>query len=222
MKDEIPQVRAENVIRNLKKLMILKGMSQVMLGKIVNVSGAAVSHWFSGKNGITYDNLYQIADFFNMSVDEFYRDPETGESQQYTDNMRYNYSKNRLPLLSWVQAGVWSESTVYTDIQYIDTPLKSKNEKCFVLQVRGDSMSRATGKSYFDGCYILVNPQCSKNKEDLNHKVVVARDGNNATLKEFILDGNTPYLRPYNTTYPTLVVTETTEIIGVVVGMWSE
>ena len=227
-----PEVARKIIILNLTNLLIVKNLKQKELADIVGISEPAICNWFNGKTKrIDYEKLYKIAKYFNMQMDELTKiNEELHRESERTrlENIEIHQGSgpintiNKLPLLSWIQAGAWAESIMYNDIEYIETPINIKHKQCFALQVRGDSMSRATGKSYFDGCYIVVDPKCSKLKEDLNHKVVVARKGADTTLKEFILDGNTPYLKPWNTSYPTLSVDENTEIIGIVISMWSD
>lgn len=123
-----------------------------------------------------------------------------------------------LPVLSWVQAGRWSETfETGNEIEEREVPFTALPPNCFLLQVRGDSMSRSPGRSYYDGMFIVVDPDCSKDPNDLNRKVVVARVREMATLKEFVLDGGMAYLKPWNTSYPVLQVTEEVEIIGLVI-----
>lgn len=125
---------------------------------------------------------------------------------------------NKLPLLSYVQAGQYTETFCdENDVEYIEVPYSNIKEGCFCLQVKGDSMSRSPGKSYYDGIFVIVDPNCDKSKDALNRKVVIARTGEGATIKEFVLEGDKPYLRPWNDRFQILEVTAETVIIGIVI-----
>lgn len=183
--------------------MTQKAIVSAMNAKGVKLTEASFSRWMQGTNRPEDENKIRIlAEVLKV-------DPYELTGSAYL---------NKIPLLSWVQAGVWNET--FTDYaEYIEVPVMVKSH-CFALQVRGNSMSKSTGKSYFDGCYVIVDPYCEKTPESLLHKIVIARKQGEATIKEFILEGNKPYLKPWNPDYPILEVTSDTEIIGVVIRMF--
>ena len=53
----------------LKELRLEKAISQAELGKIVNMSKMAVSHWESGHSEPSIAQLIILSDFFSVSVD---------------------------------------------------------------------------------------------------------------------------------------------------------
>ena len=53
----------------LKELRLEKAISQADLGKIVNMSKMAISHWESGHSEPSIAQLIILSDFFNVSVD---------------------------------------------------------------------------------------------------------------------------------------------------------
>ncbi|MBE7090377.1 MAG: helix-turn-helix transcriptional regulator [Clostridiales bacterium] len=53
----------------LKELRIEKGISQADLGKLVDISKMAVSHWESGHSEPSIAQLISLALFFDVSVD---------------------------------------------------------------------------------------------------------------------------------------------------------
>ena len=53
----------------LKELRIERGISQQELGKLVNTSKMAVSHWESGHSEPSISQLIILSDFFEVSVD---------------------------------------------------------------------------------------------------------------------------------------------------------
>jgi SOS-response transcriptional repressor LexA len=70
------------------------------------------------------------------------------------------------------------------------------------------------GKSIPEGSVIIVDP----NVPAEHGKVVVARleESNEATLKQLVIDGGVKYLKPFNSSYPTMPINGNCTIIGVV------
>ena len=53
----------------LKELRLEKGISQNDLGKILNLSKMAISHWESGHSEPSITQLIVLANYFEVSVD---------------------------------------------------------------------------------------------------------------------------------------------------------
>ena len=53
----------------LKELRLERSLSQQELGKIVNVSKMAISHWESGHSEPSISQLIILSDFFEVTVD---------------------------------------------------------------------------------------------------------------------------------------------------------
>ena len=187
----------------LKKEKDRVGWTGKELAEKMGVKPASVSRWLSGKDTPTLENLQKLSTLFKVSMAHL-----LGES-------------SLLPLLSWVQAGDFADALPFS-YDTIEVPMLIKKPGCFVLQVRGNSMSRPEGLSYFDGCYVVVDPNIDRTPECLLHKVVVARTSEGATIKEFILEGNLKRLHPWNPdpSFHDLEVTEDTYIIGEVIKMF--
>jgi len=127
----------------------------------------------------------------------------------------------QLPILSWVQAGAWSESLSDNEPNVVASPFKCSSD-AYAMVVNGDSMTSQHGalKSFPDGSLIVVDP----NVEAINKSFVVARmDGSNeATFKQLIVDGDRKYLKPLNTQYPLINIDQPIDICGVVLGKIEE
>nr|WP_282960834.1 S24 family peptidase [Burkholderia dolosa] len=130
----------------------------------------------------------------------------------------------KLPLISWVQAGDWSE--IMDNFQpgdaedWIACPFPSGRHG-FVLRVVGDSMFNPGGDlSFRDGDFISVNPE----RDALHRSLVIARrNREKATFKQLLLDeSDGPMLHALNPNWPTryIPLDKHTEIIGVVTGQW--
>lgn len=106
-------------------------------------------------------------------------------------------STRKLPLLSWVQAGNWSEmqELTYSEIEHFPCPVHA-SAKAFALKIQGESMS----PKFSPGDHIFVDPEAQAE----NGSFVVARldDDNQATFKQLIIDGGMKYLKAINPDWP--------------------
>lgn len=116
-----------------------------------------------------------------------------------------------LPLIGRVSAGmpVLAEQHV-EDMIPIPRRFVGWNDESFLLTVQGDSM---TGAGIFDGDLVIVRCQATASSGD----IVVALQGEEATVKRLALEGGGPYLRPENPVYAP--IRGEFEILGKVVGL---
>lgn len=120
------------------------------------------------------------------------------------------------PLLSWVQAGEWSEISEGFVPPYgtelLPCPVICSPES-FVLRVRGSSME----PKFHEGDLIFVDPDVAAT----HGKYVVVRldDSNEATFKQLIVEGKRQYLKALNPDWPNRIIELDTSatIVGVVV-----
>ena len=55
---------------NLKSLRIAKGIGQAVLAEKMNISTKTISHWETGYSEPSIAQLVQLAEFFDVSLDE--------------------------------------------------------------------------------------------------------------------------------------------------------
>ncbi|MCK9799517.1 S24 family peptidase [Pseudomonas sp. MAFF 302030] len=131
-----------------------------------------------------------------------------------------NQRFGKVPLISWVQAGAWSEAISNFESYEADSWLSCPvaiSKHGYALKVLGDSMTNpAPGRSYPTGCIIFVDPEAETKTGDR----VIARvpRTNEATFKVLVEDAGRQFLRPINPQYPIIEITEETHICGKVVG----
>lgn len=96
----------------------------------------------------------------------------------------------------------------------VDPTLMKKNEDCFALKIKGDSMINA---GIFEGDIVIVSPK----KEAFNGEIIVAMIDDEATVKKFEKKNNKIRLLPENDNYAPIEVEDTKEfaIIGKVIGV---
>lgn len=195
-----------SVNENLRKLLKQHEMRQEDLAKRLNVSQSTVSDWIN-KGTARGSNLKRLADFFHVTIDDLVNGTVTSLQR---------VPVKQIPLISWVQAGMWSEMQEQEYDEYIPVDV-SVPKNCFALRIQGDSMtSQNGGRTIPDGSVVIVEPYNGM-IEDLNHKVVIAADNEKATIKELVIDGQEIYLKPWNSQYKMLSVTQSTRIVGRVI-----
>lgn len=200
-------------LRNSKK----PRMSQKALGDICGVSDVTVGYWEKDLNTPKSDALIKMSDFFGVSEGYILYGEETGNTVPVSSTLK------RIPLLSWVQAGMFTESPakIKTDIEeWIETATKTSSTS-FALKVRGDSMFNPNGMpSIPEGAIIIVDPEVQPE----HGKIVVAmlEGTNEATVKKLVIDGPYKYLVPLNPTWKKIEINGNCTIIGVVRGVQYE
>lgn len=123
----------------------------------------------------------------------------------------------KFPVISWVQAGEWTEAVDMFQPGYADNWEASDSnvsESAFWLRVVGDSMTAPSGLSIPEGHLILVDPDATAD----NGSLVVAKltDSNEATFKKLVIDAGQKYLKPLNPNYRTIEINGNCRIVGVV------
>lgn len=120
------------------------------------------------------------------------------------------------PLISWVQAGEWTEISEGYVPQYeselLPCPVRC-SEETFVLRVHGVSME----PKFHEGDLIFVDPDAAP----VHGKYVVVQldESNEATFKQLIVEENRQYLKALNPDWPNRIieVNAAATICGVVV-----
>lgn len=112
-------------------------------------------------------------------------------------NMKLTLTLNRVPVLTCVQAGDFREivdnyqSNQADEWLETDVPVK---QRTFALIVEGDSME----PEFAPGMRVVVEPDMDPENGDY----VIAGNGEQATLKKLVRDGDDWYLKPLNSRYP--------------------
>lgn len=121
----------------------------------------------------------------------------------------------KIPVIGRVAAGspILAVENIEGSI-VVDPTLMKKNEDCFALKIKGDSMINA---GIFEGDIVIVSPK----KEAFNGEIIVAMIDDEATVKKFEKKNNKIRLLPENDNYAPIEVEDTKEfaIIGKVIGV---
>ncbi len=117
----------------------------------------------------------------------------------------------RVPLISWVQAGAFSEVCDLLQpgeaFEWIETTVHPR-EHTFALRVDGDSME----PDFPAGTVLIVEPELDANAGDF---VIAKNNKDEATFKQLMRDGGDWYLKPLNERYQIKPLADS-QVIGVV------
>lgn len=203
-------------IRNRRKEL---KYSQRELAQRVGVSHVTVSQWESDIMKIKGENLYKLAKVINVSARWLLdgKGSQAPDIESNLENAPFPPKTKKLPIISSVQAGCWSEAIDYNDISdhlnWEDAP-ESASDHAFWLRVVGDSMTSPMGISIVEGMLILVDPDIAPESGCL---VVAKLDGTDeATFKKLVIDAGMKFLKPLNPSYPSITINGNCRIIGVV------
>lgn len=190
----------------IRKIMADNNLTQGQFAEKIDVKQPTVSQWLSGKTSISTQYAQTISRVFKIPL-----------ANLLTENNQAVSSVDRIPVISWVQAGTWTQMPDYENVsEYREVPSSTPSD-WFAIKVNGDSMTRPSGgDSIIDGDIVVVRPYKGEPLESLNHSIVIAIHNEEATIKELRFDGSKPYLSPWNPAYPPIKDLEQVVIVGVV------
>lgn len=81
--------------KNLEYLRKEKGMSRNELADKLNVNQSTISRWENGDMGVTVDNAYDVANFFNISIADLTGKDLTLNNNKQFDELELLFSKNK-------------------------------------------------------------------------------------------------------------------------------
>ena len=185
--------------KRVEKRRVQLGMTQAQLGLIAGLAQNSIHNIESGetKRPRKIDALAQA-----LNCTPEYLLFGIGEIQSDAKNINNNVApgptiKATAPLISWVQAGAWSEISEIKeyDAERFMCPVNC-SDLTFVLKVQGISME----PKFNEGDLIFVDPEA----ECIHGSYVVARldDDNHATFKQLIIESGQKFLKAANPNWP--------------------
>lgn len=127
-----------------------------------------------------------------------------------------------VPLISWIQAGRWNDAGDPFEPGQAEAwipSVKPHGSRAFALRVRGDSMTAPHGKSYPEGCIIIVEPE---RRSPVNGERIVAKlqGSNEVTFKVFKEEDGRRWLHPLNPSHEP--IRQPFSVLGTVIGKWED
>lgn len=199
-------------MNRIKLLREEKGLNQIELGKIINVSGQALGMYENEKRDLSTEAVIKLAEFFSVSTDYL-----LGKSDNRTSNMN-NDKLFLIPVYGKISAGLpnWAEECLDGYLP-IDPNLMniSSPDECFFLRVDGESMNKVLK----NGSYALIRKTDFVEDGEI---AVVLVNGYDATIKKFTKQGDIIALEPmsYDASIKTQIYTKDTpiKVIGKYIG----
>lgn len=201
------------------------GLTQAELAERIRVTQVSISDLERGKSASS-SHSYTIAQECGVSPDwlihgrgEMLPPAQTVAPAGFDANVVPVEARatRRAPVISWVQAGAWTETVDLYAPGYAEEweEVDAKDRaNIFWLKVAGDSMTAPYGLSVPEGFLIKVDPD----KQYENGSLVVAKltDNQEATFKKLVLDAGQKFLKPLNPAYPAIPINGNCRIVGVV------
>lgn len=196
-----------------------RGLTQSTLAKAAGVSQGTIGNAESGMRGKPRA-LLAIAQALHASID--WLENNRGDWAERHSNVESTASSNSVPVISWVQAGQWSQ--IVDNFQpgdadeWLPCPFKH-GPQTYVLKVRGQSMHNPGGDlSFKDGDKVFVDPS----REAHHRSLVIVRleDQSEATFKQLLVEGEMQMLQALNPHWPERIIpiSSRATLCGVVIG----
>lgn len=188
----------------IRTVSLMGGMKNKPFADKCNVSEGVIRKILRGE-GAKAETLRKIAEANGKDLAWYYSEPSNVSPA--------HHPTQKIPIISWVKAGDWAEAMDpfrpgYAD-DWIDTSATS-NINAFALIVHGDSME----PEFCEGDIVTVDP----GRAYCSGSYVIAKNGDEATFKQLIIDGSSVFLKPLNERYPIKDMTGIEmRIVGVVV-----
>ena len=176
----------------LKQARKMVGMGQVELAECAGVSQSAVSA-IERRNAEASQFTMSLAKC--LGVSPVWLATGEGEANATEDN---RYRLINIPVISWVQAGTWTEVEDPYQIGDADrwipyaTTKQKDSPRMYALTVQGVSMEPI----FNEGDTIIVDPDRDANNGD--YVVVRLDDDDAATFKQLVIEGGRRFLKAVN------------------------
>lgn len=205
-----------NIAHRVKSRRVELGLTQVELALRIGISQQSLQKIEDGKTS-NPRKLLELAKALECTPEWLQLGIENTNPNNNITSAPYPAETKKLPIISHVQAGAWTEAVDYyslgDEIEWEEAP-SSVSENSFWLRVVGDSMTAQSGTSIPEGHLILVDPNIPAENGSL---VVAKLEGTDeVTFKKLVIDTGQKYLKPLNPDYRQLEVNGNCRIIGVV------
>lgn len=205
------------IIRNARKA---QKLSLEQLANQVDYDTGNLSRLERGQQSTTPDKLKRIMDVLGIKLTQLGQGMDSTQDAGMSNvqmALQPSRGPKEYPLISWVIAGEWAESSDNFhpgDAETWIASVENAGANGFWLDVRGDSMTCAGNPSFPEGSRILVQPEA-----DLisGKYYVVKLENGESTFKQYIEDAGLRYLRPLNPSYRTIQIDGDCKVIGRVI-----
>lgn len=171
-----------------------RGLTQEDLAKRLNISRQSISRYESGDRATNQDFLFELADIFEVNIDDFFppRENFVTKVQEIIN----------IPVLGTITCGepILAEENIESYREEVADLTPSGT--VFFLETKGDSMVPTIP----EGSFVLIRQQ--EEVENNEIAAVLLNGDTEATLKRVKYQGNTMILMPDNKNYEPIIVNE--------------
>lgn len=191
------------------------GLTQSKLAELAGTTQVTINRLLSGKIKKT-TKIIEIAKALKCDPDWLLNGQYSAVSIKEPSNFEAGPElQGAYPVISWVQAGDWSQIHEINRLEADHYPCPVKCSKnTFILKVSGMSMSPL----FAEGELIFVDPDVNAT----SGKYVIARldDENEATFKQLIIESGHKFLKASNPDWPVKIqpINGNCTIVGVVIS----
>ncbi|WP_366511971.1 transcriptional repressor LexA [Maribacter sp.] len=193
-------------MNRIKEILELKGVKQTWLAERLNKSYNMVNSYVQNRRQPSLEILYEIANLLQVEARDLL------DSNQLVTKESNISDTVEIPLVGSVSCGlpIFAEENIEAQIP-VSTKLIRKSNNYFLLRAFGDSMNK---KGINGGDLLLIKQQQVAENKDL----VLALVDDDATVKEFIDNGDTIVLKPHSTNpkHQPIILTNDFRIQGIV------
>ena len=212
-KTRIQTIRIENLRR-----LVSEYDTQAKFARAHELDPSYISQLLSGHRGFGERSARNIEEKLNLKPGALDNHPgHQIEDEANTEDAYVTSNTRMVPVISWVQAGEWTEAIDIFSPGYGES--YEETEACagphsFWLRVKGDSMTSPVGLSVPEGYLIRVEPDSTPE----NGSLVIAKLENQeeATFKKLVIDAGNKYLKPLNPDHKIIHINGNCRIVGVV------
>ncbi len=211
-----------NTVEEIRRAKLVEAIKQrgyggqAQIGREIGVSPAQIYQWAKGIGKISSASARRLEKALGRPAG--WMDQREGWGMAVREPSHV-YSpgpdlRPPVPLISWVQAGQWTECTEPYPPGVAEewiSPSTRVSSCAFALAVRGDSME----PRFTEGDTLIVDPELEARNGDF--VIVRLDDAQEATFKQLIIDGPQKFLKPLNARYPVVPINGNATIVGVVV-----
>lgn len=191
--DESLRKYAGNKIKQFREQ---KNITQDELAEELNTTRQAISRYENGDRGVNQSLLFQMAKYFNKSIDDFFP-PISFDNATYMKPIIEDDNMVQIPVLGTIKAGIPIEAQ-QDILEYIEIPktwLKG-GKQFYGLKISGDSMFP---KYQEDDIVVFEDSRSYDIHSAMNKDCAVMINGYDATFKKVLLSEEGITLVPYNT-----------------------
>lgn len=193
-------------------------MTQEILANKMGITRGAVTHYLAGRRVPPLKQFQKLAVILKSDPAWLQFGTATEVSKKKAQNKNELATQKRIPIVTWEQITDHLDiSNIKEDVIKEFVPnLYTDKQNWYALRVKSDAMTSPAGhiKNFHTGNVLIVDPH--KEAENGNFVIVLLPRSNEATFKQYVIDGGVKYLKPLNPQYPIVEFDEAMHICGVV------